>query len=146
MTKSCKKECFLSLKREKESLRKGHEICYVSLETQSYLLSSSGVSLENMRRIYQLRTREIHLKENFPSAYPDTECLFPGCTEKDSQRHIFESSCFSESSELGILNTQYNESETEIFTLIMQRVSQGSKKENSSNSWDPKGERKTLKK
>ena len=101
---SCERACFRDLMEEKKKLSKGRDIVYTTLETQKYLSSDSGLSLDNMRRIYHVRCRELPLKNNFPSAFKDESCLLPSCTFKDSQEHIFSSGCFSTDSEREILN------------------------------------------
>ena len=92
--------CFLSLTAEKDRLSKGKEIAYDTLKTQPYLSPEANLSAEEMRRIYHIRNREIFLKANFPSAFPDTKCVFPTCSDRDEQLHIFNSTCFSGGSEL----------------------------------------------
>ena len=79
---------------------KGREIQYESLKTQPYLCPEAELSVDNMRKIYHLRNQEIFIKANFPSAFDDKLCLFPGCFETDDQYHIFNSSCFSEGDEI----------------------------------------------
>ena len=96
VTKAGDEACLNALLKEKERLSKGSEICYRELKTQPYLLSPSGLSAEEMRRIYHIRTRELPLKANYPAANKDRDCLFPGCTSEDSQMHLYQSSCFSD--------------------------------------------------
>ena len=106
---SCDTACFKQLLVEKLKLSKGKDISYSLLETQPYLMSESGVSIENMRRIYHVRCREIPLKTNFLSAFEDDSCLFPLCTDKDSQNHIFASNCFSSNNQIIQTNVRYSD-------------------------------------
>merc|ERR1711954_230990 len=55
------------------------------------------------------RGRELPVKANFPSAYDNILCFYPACTSEDSQKHIFESECFSSGNEIGKENTNYSE-------------------------------------
>ena len=107
--KSIESACFLSLLKEKESLSKGQEIHYDSLKTQSYLLSDSGLSIESMRRIYHIRCRELHVRANYPSAFSDTNCPSPGCQYRDTQIHLFVSSCFSDRNQIMTKKTRYKD-------------------------------------
>ena len=91
-----KRECFRTLMKEKESLRKGQDLQYDSLEMQPYLLSNNGLSVKNMRKIYHMRSREIQLKCSYPSAFKDTSCPYQGCESQDTQKHLFASLCFFE--------------------------------------------------
>ena len=97
---SCHNASFTSLIKEKDSRSKGREIKYESLKTQGYLLPENGLNVEQMRRIYHVRCREIDLKANFPSASADSICPSSECSSEDSQSHLFKSKCFSENNEI----------------------------------------------
>ena len=105
--KSVKEACFRHLCSEKIRLSKGKEIKYDSFDLQPYFKPENALSIDNMRKIYHIRTREIYIKANFPSAFKDTNCLIPSCTDRDEQTHIFNSSCFSEVNELAKDNIEY---------------------------------------
>ena len=66
----------------------------MTFQTQPHLMSDSGLSVETMRKIYHIKCRELPVKANFPSAFENNFCLFPYCTNEDSQYHIFSSNCF----------------------------------------------------
>ena len=106
---SIKMACFLSLVKEKESLKKGKELQYTGLETQAYLHPDSGLSIENMRKIYHIRCREPQLKCNYPSAYKDRNCPYEGCVSEDTQYHLFTSSCFSDENQIMNINMRYED-------------------------------------
>ena len=91
---SCDIASFKNLSAEKDKLSKGKDIKYVTFQTQPYLMSDSGLSVETMRKIYHIKCRELPVKANFPSAFENNFCLFPYCTNEDSQYHIFSSNCF----------------------------------------------------
>ena len=95
VNQACKTESFNSLIKEKNDLSKGKEISYDSLQLQLYLSSESYNSVSDMRRIFHIRCREIHLKANFPAYFSDTKCPASDCNEDDTQRHMFSSSCFA---------------------------------------------------
>ena len=61
-----------------------------------------------MKRIFHMRNREIFVKSNFPSAFKDTNCFFPGCPGSDEQSHIYDSSCFSGDNEIVKQNVDYS--------------------------------------
>ena len=92
---SCEIACFKSLIREKEKLSKGSEITYTDFKSQPYLMSDSELSVEMMRKIYHIRTRELPVKANFPPAFEYKLCRFPHCFNENNQKHIFDSVCFS---------------------------------------------------
>ena len=54
---SCENASFSALVKEKETLSKGKFIKYDSLKTQPYLLSESGLNVDMMRKIYQVKCR-----------------------------------------------------------------------------------------
>ena len=127
--KSTETAALKSLVTEVGKRSKGKEIAYECLGMQSYLQSSSGLSLESMRRIYHIRCREIQVKANFPSSEEDQSCPFPGCTSPDTQLHLFSSSCFSENNEVTKTNTQYNdifglniEAQFDVMQIIFSRL------------------------
>ena len=109
MKKAFNNACFEYLISEKAKLSKGSDIIYCKLETQSYLSSESGLSIENMRRIYQIRCRELPVKKNYPHAFKDVSCLHPDCGESDSQIHIFSSNCFAGQNVLVQENVNYSD-------------------------------------
>ena len=106
---SCEKAAFLSLLKQKESLSKGKNLEYNCFEIQPYFKPESNLSLETMRRIYSVKCREIPVKANFTSAYKDATCPFTDCTALDTQKHLFDSSCFSNDNQLIQYNTQYED-------------------------------------
>ena len=42
-----------------------------------------------MRRIFQLRTRNLPIKRNFPNKISDLSCVVPECDKEDSQAELF---------------------------------------------------------
>ena len=107
--KSSEKASFQSLIRDKQSKSKGKELSYKCLETQSYFHSENGLDVETMRRIYQIRSREIQVKANFPSLFQDTSCPYKGCQSEDTQSHLFYSSCFTENMQIMHNNREYED-------------------------------------
>ena len=105
----CDNACFQYLISEKLKLSKGSEICYDKLETHSYLSPESGLSLETMRRIFHIRSRELPLKTNFRYNFKDLSCLHPSCSDTDSQIHIFSSNCFSDQNEIVTNEIKYSD-------------------------------------
>ena len=108
VNKAVREACFVSLCKEKSVLSKGREIEYESLETQPYLKPESKFSPEEMKRIFQIRSREIFIKSNFPSAFKDVSCFFPGCPDNNKQSHLYDSSCFSGDNEIVSNNVNYS--------------------------------------
>ena len=92
---------------EKNRLIKGKEILYKKFETQEYLLPESELSLESMRWIYHVKCRELALKTNFPSAFKDKKCVRIECRENETQRHIYNSECFSLPNQIVTSDTKY---------------------------------------
>ena len=73
--KACKKACFKSLELERENQSKGREIKHFNLQTASYFQPGNGISVDSMRWIFSIRSRDLAIKGNFPGAYRDTNCV-----------------------------------------------------------------------
>ena len=85
---------------DKLKLKKGKEIQFEKFEISPYLHSSSRLTIETMRQIYHIQTREIYLKGNFPSQFSDTKCVVPQCSGRDENLHIFSCSYLSPQNEV----------------------------------------------
>ena len=86
---ACHKFAFSYLLEQKNKLSKGKQIVYYKLETQEYLKPGSGLSQDDMKQIYLLRTQNILVKSNFPGMFKDVKCVSEFCSEEESARHIF---------------------------------------------------------
>ena len=86
---ACINAAFSYLLVQTSKLSKGSEIVYSKLETQSYLKPGNNLTLTDMRNIFMIRMRNLPLKCNYPSMYPDRKCLAPDCSDSDSQIHIW---------------------------------------------------------
>ena len=105
---ACKKACFQSLLLEKSKLSKGSEIVFSTFQTQNYLNPGNGLTIEEMRRIYHLRCRQVFLKCNFPSFFGDKKCVAPH-QAFDRQKHVFYCSFFSSKNEIASPNIKYDD-------------------------------------
>ena len=96
---ACEKACFAELVEEKKKLKKGKENTYSELKIQPYLSQGRGFSIDEKRKIYHIRNREVYLKSNFPSAHKDTNCSAPHIypTIAD-QKHVYSCSFLNEES------------------------------------------------
>ena len=90
-------------------MSKGKELSYSKLGTQPYFKSGNGLSPEDMRRIYALRTRALPLKCNSPSQYSDRLCLVNECTGEDREIHIYSCEFLTDGNEVTICNTSYED-------------------------------------
>ena len=100
---SIEKASFENLLKEKSKLRKGKEILYEHQKHQGYLKPGNNINIHDMRRIFQLRIRDVTVRGNFPKAYQSTVCLFPGCSSEETQFHLFYSNCWVETNDLANL-------------------------------------------
>ena len=105
---STKRTCFQYLLREKQKLSKGSEIQYTKFETQSYLKPGFGMSVENMRKIFHIRCREVFIKSNYPALFGDKKCPAPHA-EIDQQSHVFDCSFFTKRNEIISPNLKYGD-------------------------------------
>ena len=80
---------------EKQKLSKGKNLNYPSLQTQNYLKSGTGLSTQDLKQIYSVRTRNLFLKTNFPGMFSDDQCVNTNCEERDTEFHLFYSECFN---------------------------------------------------
>ena len=76
--------------KESENNKKIKNIKYKKLELQKYL-KSNLFSNKNTEILLKLRSRTIDVKMNFKTKYlNNTECSLNGCTQDESQEHIFQ--------------------------------------------------------
>ena len=70
-------------------MSKGKLLVYNELKSQSYLKPGSGLSQDDIKQIYSIRTQNVVTKANFPGMFNNDKCVSDNCSEKDSSRHIF---------------------------------------------------------
>ena len=97
---ACLKTTFNYLLSEKEKLSKGKQIKYNSFKIQNYMKPGTGLSTQDIKLIYSIRTRNLYLKTNFPGMFDNDKCVNSSCQEKDNEFHLFYSKCFSEENTL----------------------------------------------
>ena len=85
---------FQSLLKEKEKLSKGKGLQYKEPNVQPYLWPGNNRSIDDMRKILQVRMRDISVRANFPNAYESTTCPSPECSLQETQQHIYSSGCW----------------------------------------------------
>ena len=98
---------FLLTKKTQQS--KGKEVQYNKLETQKYLRPESNLSLTMMRRIFQLRTRNLLIKRNFPNKFSDWSCVVPECDKEDSQPELLKCEYLDPKSTIGQNGIEYDD-------------------------------------
>ena len=89
LKESISKAALLFLRTKKDQQSKGKEVLYHKLEVQLYLRPESKLSLTTMRRIFQLRSRNLPIKRNFPRKYSNLKCVVSECKKEDSQPELF---------------------------------------------------------
>ena len=82
---------------------------YKTLETQKYLRPESNLSLTMMRRIFQLRTRNLLLKRNFPNQFSDLSCVVPECDKEDSQPELIKCEYLEPKNTIGQTGIEYDD-------------------------------------
>ena len=92
-------------------------------------MPESGLTLESMRIVYHTRCREIQVRANYPSSFPDIRCPSPGCESRDTQEHLFVSSCFSEINQITTNDTKYEDifrcdipAQVRVMEIIFQKI------------------------
>ena len=98
---------YLQKKRSKQS--KGSEIFYNKLETQTYFKPESKLSVEMMQKIFQLRSRNLPVKANFPKLHANIKCVIPECNDEDSQKGLFLCKFLDPINQISNQNTQYED-------------------------------------
>ena len=106
---ACFKAAFRYLINEKQKLSKGANLEYLSLKTQSYLRSGTGLSTQDIKEIFSIRTRNLFLKTNFPGMFSDDKCVKKPCNERDTEFHLFNSDCFKKENTIVQINLDYNQ-------------------------------------
>ena len=61
--------------KNKQFLSKDSEIMYNEFKLQTYLKSTSGLTIEKIKQILKIRFRDSSLKCNFPNAFGDINCM-----------------------------------------------------------------------
>ena len=129
-------------------LSKGNDLKYEELKTQSYLLPGNNLSINDMRRILQIRIRDIPVRRNFPNAHKSQNCLFKGCTEEETQAHLFNSSCWTKERNITASNSVKYEDifkddiskQFEVMSIISEKLSIREKVLRNDGPWDPREE------
>ena len=122
---SGRKAYFLNLMKNKQFLSKGSEIMYNEFKLQTYLKSTSGLTIEKIKQILKIRFRDISLKCNFPNAFGDRNCMAaPLCLGEDSNRHIFSCDYLTTNNEVNNPNIRYEHifSDNTVFQEIVANI------------------------
>jgi hypothetical protein len=82
---ACAKSALEHLNRVKSTHSKVLHIPHTTWRMQSYL-KPNQITISEAKFIFLVRTRMLHLKENFKKKYDDLKC--PNCTEEDTQSHL----------------------------------------------------------
>ena len=93
--KACIDSAYTFLIQQKSKLSKGKEIIYKSLQMQNYLKAGNGLTVESMKNIFYIRSRNLQLKCNFPLQYSDRKCIVAECDGEDSQIGLFTCNYFA---------------------------------------------------
>ena len=89
LNESINKAALDYLIKTKNKQSKGRDLFYHSLEMQPYFLPQNRLSIRQMQQIFQLRSRNLPLKANFPNQFNDKRCVIPECSDQDSQKDLF---------------------------------------------------------
>ena len=103
------KIAFKHLICEKQKLSKGNNLSYSSLKTQKYLRPNTGLSTQDIREIFSIRTRNLFLKTNFPGMFSNPKCVNIKCEERDTEFHLFYSNCFKQENTIIQINLEFND-------------------------------------
>ena len=117
LSQSISKAAFKYLQEKKSKQSKGSEIFYSALKTQSYFKAKSELSVQMMQKIFQLRSRNLPVKANFPQMHVDVKCVIPECTGEDSQKGLFLCEYLEPINQIIHENIQYEE----IFTDCVEK-------------------------
>ena len=138
---------FQKLLSEKINLSKGKDLQYEKLKTQSYLMPGRNININDMRRILQLRIRDAPVRENFKSAYRNTNCPSPECRSEESQLHLFNSSCWMENQLSTNSRTKYEDifgdnltKQVEVMSVIYNKLATRDKHLRNDGPLDSRGE------
>ena len=107
--KASYKSAFKYLIGEKEKQSKGENLNYLYLKTQNYLKPGTGLTTQDMKQIYSIRTRNLFLKSNFPGMFTDNKCVNINCNEKDTEYHLFYADCFKTKNIIVQNGTEFNQ-------------------------------------
>ena len=105
---ACHKFAFCYLLEQKTKLSKGKQIQYNELKTQDYLKPGSGLSQDDVKQIYSLRTRNVLVKTNFPGMFKDLKCVSEFCSEEESSSHIFNCKYLEDKNEKCLMKDKIN--------------------------------------
>ena len=103
------KVAFKYLTSEKQKLSKGNNLYYSSLKTQNYLKQNTGLTTQDMKQIFSIRTRNLFLKTNFPGMFLNDKCVNIACEERDTEFHLFYSNCFKNENAIIQTNLEFND-------------------------------------
>ena len=117
LSQSIPKVAFNHLQKKRSKQSKGSEIIYNKLETQTYFKPESKLSVEMMQKIFQLRSRNLPVKANFPKLHDNIKCIIPECNGEDSQKGLFLCEFLDPINQISDQNIQYED----IFTDCIEK-------------------------
>ena len=72
--------------------KKGRDMKYLSIEMSEYLHpSNSNLTLEEKRRMFEIKNKMLDISTNFPTKYPNNKCV---CGEIETMEHIYQCGLF----------------------------------------------------
>ena len=88
------KASFTNLLEEKNKTSKGRNVEYNEFKMQHYLAPGNQIVINDMRKIFQLKIRDIPVRQNFPKAYNSMICPSSECDINETQQHLLDSNCW----------------------------------------------------
>ena len=115
---------FVYLKRKQGS--RGQEISFSELEPVDYLFPSSGLLLEDQRKVFSIRNRMVKIVNNFSNIKQN--CL---CGEIDSLQHIYLCKLFCETNDEEVTDFEeiYSNNISKLVKVLKRFETQFSKRE-----------------
>ena len=76
---------------------------------QNYFQPGHNLTINSMRRIFNIRSRDFPVKGNFPKHYYDLKCPMFSCQEPESQMHLWSCQYLDSNNALCQLSTRYTD-------------------------------------
>ena len=102
----CQSAAFNYLLKLKSKQSKGKEIIYSKLNIQNYLRPGNGLMVDDMRKIFLIRSQNLQVKCNFSKQFSNKKCELVQCNGEDSQIHLFNCEFIEDNSIASIASSQ----------------------------------------
>ena len=106
---ACQRKGFEYLEKLKRGQNKIRKLNYKQNNMQKYLKPGNKLSIDEMKNIYLVRTRNLNVKDNFRNYHKDNTCPIKKCKNDDTQLHLYYGTCLNRTNYVINRHTKYSD-------------------------------------